>query len=161
MELVNILGDPARPVEERRVALRFVIHLVGDLHQPLHVGDDGDRGGNDTQVRFFTRGSNMHRVWDSGIIDRAGRAEHAWLADLTAIDTPEARAQAMAGAVEDWATESLLAARGAYQDPATGKPIKPGTKLADIYQVANLPMAHRRLYRGGVQLAIVLNDIWP
>ena len=43
MEFVNILGNPARPVEERCVALRFVIHLVGDLHQPLHVGDNGDR----------------------------------------------------------------------------------------------------------------------
>jgi hypothetical protein len=50
MEFVNILGDPARPVEERRVALRFVIHLVGDLHQPLHVGNNGDRGG--TTLRF-------------------------------------------------------------------------------------------------------------
>jgi hypothetical protein len=98
----------------RRVALRFVIHLVGDLHQPLHVGDNGDRGGNDTRVRFFTRGSNMHRVWDSGIIDRAGRGEPAWLADLAAMDTPESRAKALSGSVEDWATESLLAARGAY-----------------------------------------------
>jgi hypothetical protein len=160
-EFVNILGDPARPVEDRRVALRFVIHLVGDLHQPLHVGDNGDRGGNDTQVRFFTRGSNMHRVWDSGIIERAGRVEAAWLADLSAMDTPESRAKASSGSVEDWATESLLAARGAYQDPATGMRIRPGARLGDAYQDAHLPTVRRRLYQAGVRLATVLNGVWP
>jgi hypothetical protein len=70
MEFINVLGNPDRPIEERRVALRFVVHLVGDLHQPLHVGDNHDRGGNDTQVQWFNRGSNMHRVWDSDILDR-------------------------------------------------------------------------------------------
>ena len=70
---VVTLRDPSRPVEERRFALRFLVHLVGDLHQPLHVGDNHDPGGNDTQMRCFTRGSNMHRVWDSDGIERAGR----------------------------------------------------------------------------------------
>jgi nuclease S1 len=161
MEFGNVLGDPARPVEERRVALRFVVHLVGDLHQPLHVGDNHDRGGNDTQVRWFNRGSNMHRVWDSDIIDHVNRTPDGWLADLVAMDTPEARGKAMAGLVEDWATESLLAARQAYQDPATGMRIKPGTKLADSYQVANLPVVRRRLYQGGVRSAMVLDEASP
>ena len=73
----------------------------------------------------------MRRVWDSGIIDRAGEDEDRWLADL--MDTPEARQTAMAGSVEDWATESLLAAREAYQDPRAGQRIKPETKLSDAY----------------------------
>jgi nuclease S1 len=161
MEFVNVLGNPAAPVEERRVALRFVVHLVGDLHQPLHVGDNHDRGGNDTQVRFFARGSNMHRVWDSDIIDHANKTPDGWLADLAAMDTPEARGKAMAGSVEDWATESLLAARQAYEDPVTGKRIKSGTKLADAYQEANLSVVRRRLDQGGVRLAIVLNEVFP
>jgi hypothetical protein len=154
-------ADAARLVEEGRVALRFVIHLVGDLHQPLHVGDNGDRGGNDTRVRWFARGSNMHRVWDSGIIERASRVEDAWLADLNVMDTPEARAKAMMGSVEDWATESLLAARGAYQDPATGMRIRPGARLADAYQDAHLPTVRRRIYQAGMRLAMVLNGVWP
>jgi hypothetical protein len=127
---------------------------------PLHVGDHGDRGGNDTQVRWFDRGSNMHRVWDSGIIDRAGRGEDGWLDDLIAMDTPEARRAAQGGSVEDWATESLLAAREAYQDPRTGQRIKPGTKLADDYQARSLPVAKRRLYEAGVRLAWVLNGVF-
>ena len=66
----------------------------------------------------------------------------------------------MAGTVEEWATESLLAARAAYQDPATGRKIKAGHKLADSYQAANLPVARRRLYQGGVRLAMVLNEVF-
>ena len=77
------------------------------------------------------------------------------------MDTPEARKTAQAGAVEDWATESLLAARLAYQDPATGRRITPGTKLGDGYQVASLPVARRRLYQAGVRLAWVLNEVFP
>ena len=126
-EFRAILKDPSKPVEERRLALRFIVHLVGDIHQPLHVGDNHDRGGNDTQVRWFDRGSNMHRVWDSGIIERAGGNEESWLTDLKAMDTPEARQEAMKGTVGEWATESLLAARQAYQEPMSDKRIKSGS----------------------------------
>ena len=160
-EFRAILRDPTRPVEERRLALRFLAHLVEDLHMPLHVGDNHDRGGNDTQVRFFDKGSNMHRVWDSGIIEHAGRDEDRWLAELVAMDSDEARSKAIGGSVEEWTTESLLAARQAYQDPATGAKIKRGQKLADAYQVANLPVARQRLYRAGIRLAMVLNEEFP
>jgi len=61
-EFQATLKDPARSVEDRRFALRFLIHLVEDLHMPLHVGDNHDKGGNRTQVRFYDRGTNMHRL---------------------------------------------------------------------------------------------------
>ncbi len=148
-ELRAILKDRSKPIAERRQALRFLVHLIEDLHQPLHVGENHDRGGNDTQVRWFDRGSNLHRVWDSGIIERVSRDEDRWLAEMAAMDTPEARGKAQAGAVGDWASESLMAARQACQDPATGQRIKPGAKLGDAYQAANLPVAKRRLYQAG------------
>ena len=78
-ELRAILKDRSRPVEERRQALRFLVHLVEDLHMPLHVGENHDKGGNNLQVRWFDRGSNLHRVWDSGH-HRPGRAERRPLA---------------------------------------------------------------------------------
>jgi len=84
--------------------------------------------------------------------------EDFWLADLATLDTPEARAVAMRGTVEDWATESLLAARQAYQVPETGKRLKPGQKLGHAYLEANLPVVRRRLYEGGIRLAMVLNE---
>jgi hypothetical protein len=110
--------------------------------------------------RFFGRGNNLHLAWDAGILERVGRVEDRWLADLDALDTPEARAKAMSGSVEDWATESLLAARAAYQDPATGQRIKPGAKLGDAYQEANLPFVKQRLFQAGVRLAWVLNEVF-
>jgi hypothetical protein len=69
--------------------------------------------------------------------------------------TPQA---AQSGFVEDWAKESLLAAREAYQDPATGRRIKSGTKLGDDHQARSLPVAKRRLRQAGARLARVLND---
>jgi S1/P1 Nuclease len=72
-ELRATLKDRSKSVEERRFALRFLVHLVEDLHMPLHVGENHDKGGNDLQVRWFDRGSNLHRVWDSGIIDHPSR----------------------------------------------------------------------------------------
>jgi hypothetical protein len=103
----------------------------------------------------------MHRLWDSDMIARVGDTEDFWLTDLAVLDTPEARAAAMKCTVEDWATESLLAARQAYQVPETGKRLKPGQKLSDAYLEANLPVVRRRLYQGGVRLTMVLNQAFP
>ena len=150
--------DPSRSVEDRRIALRFLVHFVEDLHMPMHVGDNNDKGGNRTQVRFFDRGTNMHSLWDSGMIEYVCDTEEFWLKDLAALDSPEARAMAMKGTIEDWATESLLAARQAYQVPETGNRLKPGQKLADKYLDANLPILRRRLYQASVRLAMVLNQ---
>ena len=157
-EFKKTLKDKTKTVDERRFALRFLIHCVEDMHQPCHVGDNHDRGGNDTQVRFFDRGTNMHRLWDSDMIERVSKDEDFWLTVLDALDTQGNRQEAMKGNVEDWATESLLAARQAYQVPETGKRLKPGQKLGDAYVDANLHVVRQRLYRAGVRLATVLNE---
>jgi hypothetical protein len=73
------------------------------------------------QVPFIARGSNMQQVWDSDTIERANRTPDLWPANLFAMDSPESRKAAMAAKIEDWATESILASREAYQDPATGQ----------------------------------------
>jgi nuclease S1 len=153
-----VVKDKSKSIEDRRFALRFLIHCLEDMHQPCHVGDNHDKGGNNTQVRWFDRGSNMHRVWDGSIIERAGTTENFWLADLAELDTPENRAAWQQGTPEDWATESLLAPRDAYQDPTTGNRIKSGVKLGVQYQDKNLPVARRRLAQAGLRLAWVLNE---
>jgi hypothetical protein len=157
-EFRRTLKDASKSVEARRFALRFLIHCVEDLHMPMHVGDNGDKGGNRTQVRFYDRGTNMHALWDTLMIERVSKSEDAWLNDLAALDTAENRTEWIKGTVEDWATESLLAAREAYQDPATGLRLKAGTKLADVYQKKSLPVVRRRLSQAGVRLAMVLNE---
>ncbi len=159
-EMKKILKDPKQTVEQRRFALRFLIHLIEDLHMPMHVGDNRDRGGNDTQLQFFDRGTNMHRLWDSDMIEREASCEECWLEDLAKLGTVEARAQAAQGTIEDWATESLLLARKAYVDPETRKAIKSGTKLGDAYVAAYLPSARMRIYQAGTRLARVLNEVF-
>jgi hypothetical protein len=124
----------------------------------MHVGDNQDRGGNDTQVRFFDKGTNMHKLWDTDMIERVSKDEVVWLKDIATLESPKAFADAEKGTVEEWATESLLAAREAYQNPATGQRIKPGAKLGDAYQEKSLPVVRHRLYQAGVRLAMVLND---
>jgi hypothetical protein len=128
------------------------------MHMPMHVGDNHDCGGNHTQVRFFDRGMNMHSLWDSGMIERVSKDEDHWLTDLAALDTPAGRQEAIRGTVEEWATESLLAAREAYQNPTTGMRMKPGAMLGDPYVEKNLPVVRERIYRAGVRLAKVLNE---
>jgi nuclease S1 len=153
-----VLKDPGQSVEDRRIAVRFLSHFVEDLHMPLHVGDNDDKGGNQTQVRFFDRGTNMHNLWDSGMIEYICDTEDFWLKELAALETADTREAAKKGTLEDWATESLLAARQAYQVPETGKRLASGQKLSDCYLDANLPIVRRRLYQAGARLAMVLNQ---
>jgi S1/P1 Nuclease len=96
-----VVKDKSKTVKDRRFALRFLIHCIEDMHQPCHVGDNHDKGGNQTQIRWFDKGSNMHRVWDGGIIERAGTTEDSWLAELAKLDTAENRAAWMSGKVRE------------------------------------------------------------
>ena len=84
-EFTLVIEDKSKSVDDRRFALRFLFHCIEDMHQPCHVGDNHDNAGNQSQVRWFDNGSNMHRVWDSGIIGWAGTTEEFWLGDLAAL----------------------------------------------------------------------------
>ncbi len=159
-EFRAVLKDRSRPIEERRFALRFLAHLIEDLHMPLHVGENHDKGGNATQVRFFDEGTNLHRLWDSDMLAHATPDETKWVQLLLLMDTPETRKRTMSGTVEDWATESLHAAKRAYIDPTTREMIRSGTKLGEAYQARHLPVARRRLYQSGIRLAMVLNEVF-
>jgi hypothetical protein len=87
------------------------------MHMPLHVGDNKDKGGDQTQVRFFDEGTSMRRLWDSDMIEHEGNSEDFWVADPSALDTGENCKAWMGGTVEEWATESLLLARAAHVVP--------------------------------------------
>jgi hypothetical protein len=160
-EFRAVVNDKSKSVEDRRFALRFLIHLVEDLHMPLHVGDNHDRGGNDTQVTFFDEVTNMHSLWDTGMIERFSQSEDEWLKELAVLASPQSQETTSEGAVEDWATESLLAARAAYLVPGTGKRIMSGQKLDDEYQARHLSVMRQRLCQAALRLAMVLNEAFP
>ena len=99
-----------------------------------------------------------NRVWDSDIIEWNTRSEDIWLEELAELDAAENRKAWMAGTVEDWATESLLAARQAYLIPGTDKRLKSGQKLGKEYYEKHLPVVRLQLCRAGLRLAMVLNE---
>jgi nuclease S1 len=96
------LADGTRPVAERREALKFLVHFVGDIHQPLHAGHAHDKGGNTFQVNLDGEGSNLHRIWDYHLLASSGRSPAEHLVALSAEPLPAAGA----GDPAAWAMES-------------------------------------------------------
>jgi len=149
---VAVLGDPAQSLAARREALKFVVHLVADVHQPLHAGYRDDRGGNTWQVQMGGKGSNLHRVWDSGLIDTRGLG---WQAYAKVLDSrgPAPLPPAIApldNPYAQWAQEScrITAQAGFYP---------PDHRISQAYVDAELPLAELRLRQAGRRLAQVLN----
>ena len=156
----RVLMSPSAKRAQKQEALMFLIHFVADLHQPLHVGDTGSRGGTSIQVSFFDVGSNLHRVWDSQIIDRHGVNEEVWMFDCNFLASPKLVAEWSKGTPEDWATESLQVAREAYCLPGTKAVMKSGTKLSDDYCRFALPIIQKQLAKAGIRVAWTLNEIF-
>ncbi|MDB5352882.1 MAG: Nuclease [Planctomycetota bacterium] len=160
-EFRKILADPKAPRKERQRALLFLVHFVEDVHQPLHVGDNRDRGGNNTQVQFAGKGTNLHRVWDSDILHHVGGNDNVWVQRLTPLLTPEHVKAWSSGSVEEWADESLIAARKAYMwPPGSRTPMPSGTILGNDYVRMADPIVRERLAQAGVRLANELNGIF-
>ncbi len=148
-----ILADRTRPDVERAEALRFLIHFIGDLHQPLHVGERGDRGGNDVKVTWQGRPTNLHSVWDSYLIGSAGLDEDHWLGRLRKTARRMNRKEVASGGPADWAAESHAISRDhVYALPS---PLEVGS----VYAMENLPRAEQRLAQAGVRLAALLNQL--
>jgi hypothetical protein len=157
----KVLADPHAPRTERARALLFFVHLVEDVHQPLHVGDNHDRGGNLTQIQYFNEGTNLHRLWDSQILEDTSRDEQAWIARITPLLTPEAVAAWSKGDERTWADESLQEAKKAYHFPAgSTRPSATGTRLGREYNEFAAPIIRLRLAQAGVRLANELNAIF-
>jgi hypothetical protein len=145
------LRDPKASIEDKRLALRFIVHIIGDLHQPLHVGGGNDRGGNDFKVTWFGKESNLHSVWDSGLIEQRSLSYSEYTRWLSRKITPE---DVVAWNVRDplvWAAESIALRKTIY-------PANPQISWDYAYQ-------HRgeiddRLERAGVRIAAYLNWIF-
>lgn len=140
----RILGDRSLPEAERAQALDFVVHFVGDVHQPLHASYGDDAGGNDYQVRWQGRGTNLHRVWDSTMLDDA----HLSAAEYARMLLDERASPDGGGAPAQWAEESCRIARGVYP---------PTRNITRAYIERERPIAEQRLRDAGVRLAALLD----
>lgn len=156
------LSDPGTPAEDRLNALKFVVHFLGDLHQPLHCADrDGDRGGNLRSARLPDKpeDTNLHSVWDMNLVRGAmGRMGALEFADRLNDKISDRQARLWArGTPADWAWEShRLAVQCAYAGvPPTGGP---PAELDKNYVAANQKVVVQQLKKAGVRLARVLNE---
>jgi nuclease S1 len=158
-EFVAIVGDKqvAKPV--RAEALKWVIHFVGDVHQPLHAANDNDRGGNEVFVRITGRTDKLHAWWDAGLVDELGSTV-ADVANTLAGDISDENVQQWSqGTPEDWANESFKIAHDFIYARSRGKNTKQTPIiLPDSYVEDATPLIAERLQMAGVRLASVLNQ---
>jgi len=160
-----VVADRARSDGDRSEALKFLMHFVGDIHQPLHAIDNHDRGGNSVRVLSLRdgpsgRATNLHAVWDTGIINLSTETEAARATRLVAA----LKSHPVDGTFDPakWAEEShAIALRDAYRYPGFSPdgPPKDPVALDEAYLARAAPVIDDQLMRGGARLGAVLNAI--
>jgi hypothetical protein len=158
---LRILADRKRSRAARAEALRFLIHFVGDIHQPLHAIDNHDRGGNDVKVRLAPRQTpvNLHQVWDTRVLGALPASDAAILAtQIAAPLSASAKASWRSGAAARWANESArLAAQAIYPELGDYRPGGRPILLPRDYLKREAPAVRAQLARAGVRLGWLLN----
>ena len=166
-----ILKDPATPPDQRREALMFVIHFVGDMHQPLHSSDNKDRGGNSVRIVFEGRSGNLHSLWDSSLLQVMGTEEAVLPAMMR--EAERHRKSWAKGTVRDWAEEAHKAAqkmvygklpKGTWSlqtsipVAANALPPAPPIAITAAYEHKADLLIAEQIERAGVRLASLLNS---
>lgn len=159
---LKIYRDRKKLRQDRLEALKFLIHFVGDIHQPLHCGTGVDKGANNVPVLVRGKPTNLHAAWDGTIYDDRGEAPDAHARRLLEGLKPEDRARMAGGTPYDWAVESHRIAREfAYprlKDLAVRQPGRLPPELSGPYAEAAQPIMRRRLLEAGIRLAALLNE---
>ncbi len=131
----------------------MLIHLVGDLHQPMHGGRLEDKGGNAIRLQWFNKGSNLHKVWDANMINDYGMS-YTELAKALPQMTKKQKKVVQKGSVYDWVEESQDMANEIYES------VEAGEKLYYRYGYKWWGTIETQLQKGGLRLAKVLNGIF-
>ena len=140
--------------DEEALDLKMLIHLVGDLHCPMHTGHLSDLGGNRVPVLFFAQETNLHSVWDTKLPEAAHRWSYTeWQQQIDRLPADEAAAVA-AGTPADWLEETHAVCGEIYASTPEG------TKISYDYIARYAPVVERQLLRGGLRLARLLNEIY-
>ncbi|MDR7128459.1 hypothetical protein J2X69_000791 [Algoriphagus sp. 4150] len=133
--------------------LKMLIHMVEDIHQPLHVGKGDDKGGNDVKLEYFGRATNLHAVWDSGMLDGKGMSYTEIGDELSRRITRDMIAKYRAGTMQDWVAEAVAARPSIYKLPEN-------KKISYGYGYDNMPLVEERLIAASVRLAQILEEIY-
>jgi hypothetical protein len=151
---LRVLSNPRLSDAVRGEALRFLIHFVADVHQPLHAEDHDDRGGNQVRVMIGRYRANLHRVWDSEVVEAlgsdAGRTANAIERSITQTQ----RKSWSSGAPAQWANEAHAVARDQIYPPLAGRR---EVRLPRDYAFRQAPVTRQLLAKAGVRLSFLLN----
>ena len=139
-------------MKKKKIALKFIIHVIGDLHQPLHVGNGNDRGGNDIKVEWFGEPSNIHAIWDSKLIDFQKLSFTEYANYLTLNEDRSQISKWQKAEVLDYVYESQKLRKQCYEFS------EPNLKWEYFYK--NKTLLETRLLQGGVRLSGELNRIF-
>jgi hypothetical protein len=139
--------------ENQLLYLRMLIHIVEDVHQPMHTAHADDKGGNDFKVTWFSTPTNLHSVWDSQLIDfqQLSYTEYAAAINHT---TPGQRAEWQKAPISQWLFESNQIAEKLYTE------IKPSDTLKYDYNFNHIATLNQQMLKAGVRLAGILNQLF-
>ena len=140
--------------EKKLMYLKLLLHIVGDVHQPLHVSKSGDMGGNDIKVSWFGQASNLHTVWDSKIIDNE---QLSYTEYSNALDHPSAQfiKKLQSQPIAQWLYDSYVISNQLHKEIT-----EPNAKLSYVYVYQHLHIINDQLLKGGIHLAGLLNEIF-
>ncbi|PHQ57358.1 MAG: S1/P1 Nuclease [Lutibacter sp.] len=148
-----VILDANSSKEDKAFYLKLLVHLMGDLHQPMHVGRAEDKGGNAIQLQWFYKGTNLHRVWDSNMINHY-QMSYTEIAKNADTISKEQVKLLQKGTIADWANETQTFAIKVYGSAEAGE------KLGYNYMYNNFGLVRSQLQKGGIRLAKVLNDLF-
>ena len=150
---INVLSDESASEEDKTFQLKLLVHFIGDLHQPMHIGREEDRGGNRIRLKWFGKPSNLHRLWDTNLIEYFNMSYTEW-----AINFPKqnwkTQKELQSSSVLDWIEESHNLVETIYR--ATPENSSLGYEYTYIYKET----LRTQLLKGGIRLAGILNEIF-
>lgn len=152
-QCINNLKNPGTSEKDKVFYLKFLVHLVGDLHQPLHVGRSEDKGGNDIKLLWHYKKSNLHRVWDSDMIEFYNMSYTELSSNAKSLSNAQIQNIA-AGTVLDWTYESQAMAKKIYASAAQDD------KLSYDYSYKHFDLVRSQLQKSGIRLAKILNEVF-
>lgn len=147
------LKNKALEQDKKQMYLKLLIHLVGDIHQPMHTGRFEDLGGNKIQLTWFGQNSNLHRIWDSDLIEYQQLSYTEYARSINFISKNELH-NLQSQDVAHWVVDSYKISENLYAN------VKSGDKLSYRYIYDNIGTANQQLLKGGVHLAGILNSIF-
>jgi hypothetical protein len=160
----RMVADRELPARDRLMALAFLVHFVGDLHQPLHGTEhDGDQGGNKVKASYgYMPRTNLHSIWDGLLADRAISTPPAGPDGILSEISPDRRAELAKGSLEDWSRESWEISKTQVYGSVIADPCaKPAPAKVEFDQakiVELIPVLRLQVAKGGIRLARLLDE---